>query len=70
MLVAAIRLRRLDGRAPDAVLCLWHSVIYALGMVFVAPQIASVAMMMVTPYRQGLNDMILGTTMINRALGD
>jgi hypothetical protein len=33
-------------------------------------QIASVALMLTTPYRQGLNDLILGTTMVHRDQDD
>ena len=68
MWIAALQWRRLDGRQPDQALALWHSVIYALSMTFVLGQIASVALMLVTPYRQGLNDWILGTTVVNRYL--
>ncbi|MCB1406661.1 MAG: RDD family protein [Rhodobacteraceae bacterium] len=66
MMVAAIKLRRLDGQRADPVVCLWHSVIYSIGMVFVVPQIGSVALMLSTPYKQGLNDWLLGTTLVNR----
>ncbi|HPD92361.1 MAG: RDD family protein [Rhodobacter sp.] len=65
MLVAAVRLRRLDGRRPDSTLCLWHSALYSGSMIVFPVQIASVAMMLTTPYRQGLNDWILGTTILN-----
>lgn len=66
MLAAALRLRKLDGSRPDQRLCLWHAVLHALSMVFVLPQIASVAMMLTSPRRQALNDWLLGTVMINR----
>lgn len=68
MWIAALQWRSLDGRRPDSTLALWHSVIYALSMTFVLGQIASVTMMLVTPYRQGLNDWVLGTTIVNRYL--
>lgn len=68
MMVAAIKLRRLDARRADSTLCLWHSVLYAFSMVFVFPQIASIALMLVTPYKQGLNDWLLGTTLVNKFL--
>ncbi|MGY6536006.1 MAG: RDD family protein [Pararhodobacter sp.] len=70
MMLAGITLRHLDERRPDPLVCLLHAVIFSFSMVFVLPQIASVALMMVTPYRQGLNDLVLGTTMINRYLED
>lgn len=68
MMLAGIKLRHLNGRRPDPVVCLLHAVIFSFSIAFVLPQIASVALMMVTPYRQGLNDLLLGTTMINRYL--
>lgn len=66
MMVAALRIVRLDGRRPGPVLCVWHSVIYSVSMLFVVPQIGSVGLMVSTPYRQGLNDWLLGTTLVNR----
>ena len=68
MLVAAIKLRQLDGTRPDSTVCLWHSVIYSFTMMFVVPQIGSVALMLITPYKQGLNDWLLGTTLVNKYL--
>ena len=70
MMAASVRLRQLNGRAPTREIALTHAILYALSMVFVLPQIGSVAMMMLTPYRQGLNDWILGTTVINQYLED
>jgi uncharacterized RDD family membrane protein YckC len=66
MMLAAIHLRHLDGRTPDPVVCFMHASIFSLGMFFVVPQIVSIALMLVTDYRQGLNDMILRTTLVNR----
>jgi len=68
MLVASLEWRMLDGRRPEPGLALWHSVIYALSMTFVMGQLMSVIIMFSTPYRQGLNDKILGTTIVNRYL--
>lgn len=65
MLLVALRLRHLDGRRPESDLCLWHAGLHAVSMVFVLPQVISVAMILMTPWRQGLNDWLLGTTMIN-----
>lgn len=70
MMLAAIRLRHLDGRRPGPMTCLWHAVIFSGSMASVLGQVASVGLMLTTPYRQGLNDVILGTTMINRYLED
>ncbi len=66
MMLMAIKLRRLDGRRPDSTLCLIHALIFSAAMVTVIGQVLSVALMLITPYRQGLNDLILGTTVINR----
>lgn len=70
MMLVAIKLRRLDGRVPDPVTCLWHAVIFSAAMATVIGQVASVGLMLLTPHRQGLNDLILGTAMINRWLED
>ncbi|MCC5968376.1 MAG: RDD family protein [Pararhodobacter sp.] len=70
MMLAAIRLRHLDGRRPDPVICVLHSVIFSAAMASVVGQIISVGLMLITPYRQGLNDVFLQTTMINRYLDD
>ena len=66
MMLAAVEWRGLDGSVPSQEYALAHSVIYALSMTFVVPQILSVVLMLNTPYRQGLNDWILRTTIINR----
>ena len=66
MMLMAIKLRRLDGRRADSTLCLIHALIFSAAMITVIGQILSVALMLITPYRQGLNDLILGTTVINR----
>lgn len=66
MMLAAIKLRRLDGTRADATGCFWHALIFSLGMIMVVPQVISVALILLTPYRQGLNDVILGTTVLNR----
>lgn len=68
MLLVALRLRHLDGRRPDPVVCLWHAILFSTSMATVLGQIVSVGLMLITPYRQALNDLILGTTMINRYL--
>lgn len=68
MMIAAINLRHLDGTRPDPTTCLWHSVLFSLTMLFVVSQIGSIALMFVTPYKQGLNDWLLGTTLVNRFL--
>jgi uncharacterized RDD family membrane protein YckC len=66
MMLAALRLRHLDGTRPREQVCFWHAAIYSGAMALVLGQIASVALMLTTPYRQGLNDLVLGTTMVHR----
>ncbi len=68
MMLAAIHLRHLDGRRPEPSVCFWHATIFSLGLSLVVPQLASIGLMLTTPYRQGLNDVILGTTLVNRWL--
>jgi uncharacterized RDD family membrane protein YckC len=70
MMLAAIHLRHLDGRVPDPVVCFMHATIFSLGMFFVVPQIVSIALMVSTAHRQGLNDTILRTTLVNRFVTD
>jgi uncharacterized RDD family membrane protein YckC len=66
MLLLAIKLRRLDGTRPDPQTCFIHALIFSGAMISVVGQIVSVSLMFLTPYRQGLNDVILRTTIINR----
>ncbi|WP_334193362.1 RDD family protein [Pararhodobacter sp.] len=68
MMLVALEWRRLDGRRADTTLALWHSAIYALSMSFILGQLISVLLMVMTPYKQGLNDKILGTVIVNRSL--
>lgn len=70
MMLVALRLRHLDGRQPGPVVCLWHAALFSGSIVTVLGQIISVGLMLITPYRQGLNDLILGTTVINRYLDE
>jgi len=66
MMLAALRLRHLDGTRPLPQTCLSHAGIYSVAMATVLGQIASVALMLTLPYRQGLNDLLLNTTMVHR----
>jgi len=66
MMLAGIRLRRLDGSRPPPPVCIWHAAIHSGAMASVIGQIASVGLMLATPYRQGLHDLVLGTTMVHR----
>lgn len=66
MMLMSIKLRHLDGRRADSTTCFVHALIFSAAMITVIGQVISVALMLLTPYRQGLNDLILGTTVINR----
>ncbi|NYS24108.1 RDD family protein [Rhodobacteraceae bacterium 2376] len=66
MMLGGIRLFHLDGRNPDPATAAIYSVLHAGVMFFVITQIASIVTILVTPYRQGLHDLALGTTMLNR----
>ncbi|MDD7969690.1 RDD family protein [Roseinatronobacter alkalisoli] len=66
MMGTALKWRSLDGRNPDAMTAFWYSVMHA-GMWTVFPlQAASMVMILLTPYRQGLHDFVLNTTMLHR----
>ena len=70
MMVMALKWRRLDGRAPDALTAFYYAAFHAGQWTVFPAQIASMVMIMVTPYRQGLNDTVLGTTMLHRVAPD
>ncbi len=66
MALVGIELRRGDGArfgAPEALL---HTVLFYLVFMSVVLQIASVVMMLMSPYGRGLHDLPLGSTAINR----
>lgn len=65
MMLTGLELVRLDGARPQPVINFLHAAIYSAAMATVVGQIASVAMMLTAPYRQGLNDLLLGTTMVH-----
>ena len=65
MMLMALKWRRLDGQAPDALTAFYYAAFHTgLWTIFPA-QIASIVMILVTPYRQGLHDTVLGTTMLH-----
>lgn len=66
MALMAVELRDSHGRRLDATAALLHTLGYTGSVLVVLPQIASVAMMLITPRRQGLTDLLLGTAMISR----
>lgn len=66
MMATALKWRGLDGRTPDPMTAFWYSVMHT-GLWTVFPlQAASMVMILLTPYRQGLHDFVLNTTMLHR----
>lgn len=61
-----IELRRHDGSRLDATTAFLHSLIYTGCMMMFPFQIISCISILATRYRQGLQDLALGTTAINR----
>lgn len=66
MMLVGIKLRRLDGNAADSTACAIHATVFSLAQMFFLPQIISIALILTTPYRQSLADLVVQTTMINR----
>lgn len=66
MWLMAIEFRDRTGDRFDPVTAFLHTTGYAISVVTVPLQLVSVAMMLTTPRRQGLTDVILGTAAINR----
>lgn len=61
-----IELRRSDGSRFDLVTAFLHTAIYTVAISFVFVQLASCVAILLTRYGQGLPDIILRTTAINR----
>ena len=70
MMLVALEWRHLDGRAPDAPTALVYSAFHAGLWLFFPAQILSMGLIMLTPQRQGLHDLVLGTTMLHRMAVD
>lgn len=66
MMVAVLKWRRMDGRPTDPMLALRYSLMHVVQWAILPLQIVSIVMILVTPYRQGLHDHLLGTTMLHR----
>jgi uncharacterized RDD family membrane protein YckC len=67
MRMMAISLRNASGASPTPVEAALHTTVFLAASAMVLPQILSIAMILMTPHRQSLGDMLLGTAMINRA---
>lgn len=66
MRVMGIELRRHDGSRFDALTAALHAGIYTIAIWTVGLQLVSCLTILFSRYRQGLNDIILRTTAINR----
>ena len=66
MRLMGIELRGHDGQRFDPVQAVLHVAGYYASIIVVVPALASVAAMLVTGRRQGLTDLILGSTALNR----
>ncbi|RMD94475.1 MAG: RDD family protein [Alphaproteobacteria bacterium] len=66
MWLLSIELRDRCGRRLDPGTALAHTLLYTVFLATMVVQAISVALMLSTPRRQGLHDIVLGTAMINR----
>ncbi|MBM9594149.1 RDD family protein [Rhodobacteraceae bacterium MCCB 386] len=67
MRLAAIELRGSDGGRLDPLAALLHTSGYTASVMLFPAQFVSVALMMVTPRRQSLTDLVLGTAAVRQA---
>jgi uncharacterized RDD family membrane protein YckC len=67
MRLASIELRTRHGERLDPGTAMAHTLVYSVVFSTLLPQLLSIALMIWTPRRQGLPDLLLGTAAINRA---
>lgn len=67
MRLMAIQFRRHDGQVLDPGTAFIHTLLYAISISMVLPQVISIFLMLTTARGQGLTDHFLGTAAINRA---
>ncbi|MGI9390701.1 MAG: RDD family protein [Boseongicola sp.] len=65
MRLFAIEFRRNDGSKFDSSTALLHTAGYFASVAIFPAQLVSIAMMLISPRRQGLSDSILGTALLN-----
>ena len=65
MRLFAIEFRRSDGSYFDGGTAFLHTAGYFASVAIFPAQLVSIAMMLLTPRRQGLTDAILGTAALN-----
>ncbi len=68
MRVVGIEFRDKDGQKLSTKLALMHTLIFTIGTGFFVVQILSIVLILTSRYGQSVQDMILGTTAINRPL--
>ncbi|PCJ73994.1 MAG: hypothetical protein COA53_10790 [Rhodobacteraceae bacterium] len=68
MRMVGIEFRDKDGQKLSTKLALAHTVIFIIGTGFFIIQILSIVLILTSRYGQSVQDMILGTTAINRPL--
>lgn len=66
MIFTGIEIRAADGRKIDKPEAFWHTSIYTIGLFVPFVQLASVILMAASPRGQGLSDMFVNTTALNR----
>lgn len=66
MMLMALKWRHLNGRMPDATTALIYSAAHAAMWTVFPLQIVSIALILMTSYRQGLHDHMLSTTMVHK----
>ncbi|PQO22285.1 hypothetical protein C2I36_13770 [Rhodobacteraceae bacterium WD3A24] len=66
MRLMAIEFRDRDGRRFGPVTAFLHTAGFVAASAFFVPQIVSIVLMLTTPRRQGLVDLVLGSVAINR----
>ncbi|SUZ30350.1 hypothetical protein ROE7235_00069 [Roseibaca ekhonensis] len=70
MMVMALKWRHLNGRTPDATTALIYSSAHAVMWTVFPLQIVSIALILMSSYRQGLHDHLLSTTMLHKIAPD
>ncbi len=68
MRIVGIEFRDKDGQKLSTKLALLHTLIFIIGTGFFFVQILSIVLILTSRYGQSVQDMILGTTAINRPL--
>lgn len=68
MRMVGIEFRDKDGQKLSSSLALVHTLIFTIGTGFFLVQILSIVLILTSRYGQSVQDMILGTTAINRPL--